>query len=552
MSQKTYVVRYFCREPSFGFFLFPQILSAMPARLLWVDDEIEMLKAHILFLEKKDYEVDTASNGPDAIDLCREKDYDLILLDENMPGLSGLETLQRLKDVVPNVPVVMVTKNEEEDIMDQAIGSKIADYLIKPVNPSQILLTLKKNIHQREIVQEVTQTGYRQEFSRLGMQMSENLSPDEWKELYRRLVYWELELSEADSQMDDMLRMQKEEANLNFAKFIRKNYETWVNDPDERPLISPDIFKRCVFPRLNAGRKVFLLVLDNFRYDQWRVLSQELADDFDIDEDLYFSILPTATQYARNAIFAGLMPLQIKQMYPDLWVDEDEDEGKNLNEEMLIRRQMERFRRRETFTYHKVNDSAAADKMLSQFASLTQSPLNVLVVNFIDILSHARTESRMVRELAGNESAYRSITLSWFRHSPVKELFARLASLSYDIVITTDHGSIRVDTPTKVVGDRNVNTNLRYKLGKNLSYNAKEVFEVRQPKNFQLPAPNLSTSYIFATGARFFAYPNNYNYYVQYYRDTFQHGGVSLEEMLVPLVTLRPKASRTSGEKQNL
>ncbi len=552
MSQKTYVVRYFCREPSFGFFLFPQILSAMPARLLWVDDEIEMLKAHILFLEKKDYEVDTASNGPDAIDLCREKDYDLILLDENMPGLSGLETLQRLKDVVPNVPVVMVTKNEEEDIMDQAIGSKIADYLIKPVNPSQILLTLKKNIHQREIVQEVTQTGYRQEFSRLGMQMSENLSPDEWKELYRRLVYWELELSEADSQMDDMLRMQKEEANLNFAKFVRKNYETWVNDPDERPLISPDIFKRCVFPRLNAGRKVFLLVLDNFRYDQWRVLSQELADDFDIDEDLYFSILPTATQYARNAIFSGLMPLQIKQMYPDLWVDEDEDEGKNLNEEMLIRRQMERFRRRETFTYHKVNDSAAADKMLSQFASLTQSPLNVLVVNFIDILSHARTESRMVRELAGNESAYRSITLSWFRHSPVKELFARLASLSYDIVITTDHGSIRVDTPTKVVGDRNVNTNLRYKLGKNLSYNAKEVFEVRQPKNFQLPAPNLSTSYIFATGARFFAYPNNYNYYVQYYRDTFQHGGVSLEEMLVPLVTLRPKASRTSGEKQNL
>ncbi len=524
----------------------------MPARLLWVDDEIEMLKAHILFLEKKDYEVDTASNGPDAIDLCREKDYDLILLDENMPGLSGLETLQRLKDVVPNVPVVMVTKNEEEDIMDQAIGSKIADYLIKPVNPSQILLTLKKNIHQREIVQEVTQTGYRQEFSRLGMQMSENLSPDEWKELYRRLVYWELELSEADSQMDDMLRMQKEEANLNFAKFIRKNYETWVNNPDGRPLISPDIFKRCVFPRLNAGRKVFLLVLDNFRYDQWRVLSQELADDFDIDEDLYFSILPTATQYARNAIFAGLMPLQIRQMYPELWVDEDEEEGKNLNEEMLIRKQMERFRRRETFTYHKINDSAAADKMLSQFASLSLSPLNVLVVNFIDILSHARTESRMVRELAGNESAYRSITLSWFRHSPVKELFARLASLSYDIVITTDHGSIRVDTPTKVVGDRNVNTNLRYKLGKNLSYNAKEVFEVRQPKNFQLPAPNLSTSYIFATGARFFAYPNNYNYYVQYYRDTFQHGGVSLEEMLVPLVTLRPKASRTSGEKQTL
>lgn len=516
----------------------------MSARLLWVDDEIDMLKAHILFLQKKDYEVDTASNGPDALDLCRERNYDLILLDENMPGLSGLETLSRLKDIVPTVPVVMVTKNEEEDIMDQAIGSKIADYLIKPVNPSQILLTLKKNIHQREIVQEVTQTGYRQEFTRLGMQMSDNLSPDEWKELYRRLVYWELELAETQSPMDDMLRMQKEEANHSFARFISRNYEHWVNHPDDRPTMSPDVMKRCVFPRLSKGRKVFMLVLDNFRYDQWRVLSQELQDDFDIDEDLYFSILPTATQYARNAIFAGLMPLQIRQMYPELWVEEDEDEGKNLNEEMLIRRQLERFRRREAFTYHKVNDSVAADKLLSQFNALSQSPFNVLVINFIDILSHARTESRMVRELAGNESAYRSITLSWFRHTPIKELFSRLASLDYDIIITTDHGSIRVDQPTKVVGDRNVNTNLRYKLGRNLSYNAKEVIELRQPKLWQLPAPNLSTAYVFATGARFFAYPNNYNYYVQYYRDTFQHGGVSMEEMMVPLVVLKPKAIR--------
>lgn len=515
----------------------------MHARLLWVDDEIEMLKAHILFLQKKDYEVVTASNGPDALDLCREQCFDLILLDENMPGLSGLETLMRLKDIAPHVPVVMVTKNEEEDIMDQAIGSKIADYLIKPVNPNQILLALKKNIHQREIVQEVAQTGYRQDFSRIGMQLSENLTADEWKELYKRLVYWELELSEADSAMNDMLRMQKEEANLNFAKFVRKHYEEWITHPDARPLMSPDIFKRCVFPRLSQGRKVFLLVLDNFRFDQWRVLATELADDFDMEEDLYYSILPTATQYARNAIFAGLMPLQIKEMYTNLWVDEEEDEGKNLNEEQLIRSQLDRFRRKETFTYHKINDSTQVDKVLPQITS-GSVPLSVLVVNFIDILSHARTESKMVRELAGNESAYRSITLSWFRHTPIKELFRRLASMDYDILITTDHGSIRVDAPTKVVGDRNVNTNLRYKLGKNLSYNAKEVFEVRHPRTLLLPQPNLSTAYIFATGARFFAYPNNYNYYVQYYKDTFQHGGISMEEMIVPLVTLRSKGKR--------
>ena len=513
-------------------------------RLLWVDDEIEMLRPHILFLEKKGYEIDTATNGADAIDLCRESSFDLILLDENMPGLSGLETLMQLKELTPNVPVVMVTKNEEEDLMEQAIGSKIADYLIKPVNPNQILLTLKKNIHAKELVQEVAQTGYRQDFARIGMQLSENLTAEDWKELYKKLVFWEMELATTDSNMTDMLQMQKEEANLTFAKFVRKNYEEWITNPDSRPLMSPDIFKRCVFPRLSAGRKVLLLVLDNCRFDQWRMLSAELSEDFDIEENLYYSILPTATQYARNAIFAGLMPLQIKEMYPDLWVDEEEDEGKNLNEEELIRQQLARYRRRETFTYHKVNDSGAMDKMLGGFSAMAAHPLNVLVINFIDILSHARTESKMVRELAGSESAYRSITLSWFRHTPIKDLFRRLASEDFDILITTDHGSIRVNTPTKVVGDRNVNTNLRYKLGKNLSYNPKEVYEVKQPRKLLLPQPNLSTAYIFATGARFFAYPNNYNYYVQYYKDTFQHGGISMEEMLIPLISLKAKGKR--------
>jgi len=512
-------------------------------RLLWVDDEIDLLNVHIIFLTKKGYDVATCSNGPDAIDLCREHDYDLILLDENMPGLSGLETLAGIKEVQPNVPVVMVTKNEAEDIMDQAIGSKIADYLLKPVNPMQILLTLKKNIHRREIVSEVTQTNYRQEFAGIAAQVNESSTPQEWVELYKKIVYWELELDTTDGAMNEMLRMQKEEANRTFARFVKKHYETWVRDTEapDRPLLSPDIFRREVFPRLSQGRKVFLLVLDNFRFDQWRVLSRELADDFDIDENLYFSILPTATQYARNALFAGLMPLRIKELYPDLWVDEEEDEGKNLNEEMLIRRQLERYRRRENFTYNKLNTSAQADRLLPQLRRLTQVPLNVLVINFIDILSHARTESKMVRELAANEAAFRSITLSWFRHTAIKDLFAALAESDYDLLITTDHGSIRCDAPVKVVGDRNVNTNLRYKLGKNLSYNPRDVFEMKDPKRFGLPAPNLSTTYIYATGSRFFAYPNNYNYYVQYYRDTFQHGGISMEEMIVPLVSLRPK-----------
>ncbi len=513
----------------------------MTARLLWIDDEIDLLRAHILFLEKKGYEVKTCTNGMDALELCRQFGFDLVLLDENMPGLSGLETLQGIKEIQPNLPVVMVTKNEEEDIMDQAIGSKIADYLIKPVNPNQILLTLKKNIHQKEIVSEVAQSGYSREFGKISMQMSESLTPDEWKELYRKLVQWELDLSETDGTMSDMLQSQKQEADEIFARFIRKNYEKWIADPYNRPVISPDIFKTKVFPLLKQQKKVFLLVLDNFRYDQWRVLSQELSDDFDINEDLYFSILPTATQYARNAIFSGLMPEQIRQMYPNLWVDEEEDEGKNLNEEALIRTQLERYRIKENFIYNKLNDSVAADRWLSQYGSLMQIPLNVLVVNFIDILSHARTESKMVRELAANEAAYRAITLSWFRHTAIKELFKTLAQSDYTILITTDHGSIRVESPTKVIGDKNVNTNLRYKVGKNMGYNGKEVFEMKDPKRYGLPSPNLSSTYIYATGQRFFAYPNNYNYYVSYYRGTFQHGGVSMEEMIIPIIELNPK-----------
>ena len=517
-------------------------------RLLWADDEMELLRAHLLFLEKKGYEVVTVTNGTDAIEECRKGSFDLVLLDEMMPGLSGLETLQHIKELTPQTPVVMVTKSEEEDIMNQAIGQQIADYLIKPVNPNQILLTLKKNIHRREIVTETVQQGYQQQFQQIAMQIMDCRTWQDWTDVYKRLVRWELELSATDSQMTEMLDMQKQEANLGFAKYVKKNYMDWMNATphsnqrsekgSEHPMMSNELFKNRIFPLLNDGQKVFLVVLDNFRYDQWKMLEREIGDLFEIDEDVYCSILPTATQYARNAIFSGLMPVQIAQMFPDLWVDEDEEEGKNLNEGPLIKTQIERFRRHDKFSYHKINDSTGAEKFMQQFNNLQQNNLNVLVVNFIDMLSHARTEMKMVRELASNESAYRSITLSWFQHSVIAEVFRLLARTDYTVVITTDHGSIRATKPIKIIGDKNTNTNLRYKLGKNLNYNSKEVFTIRDPRKAQLPSPNLSTSYVFAMGDTFFAYPNNYNYYVSYYKDTFQHGGISMEEMIIPLITL--------------
>lgn len=506
--------------------------------LLWADDEMELLRPHLLFLEKKGYEVVTVTNGIDAIEECRQRTFDLVLLDEMMPGLTGLETLQRIKELQPTVPVVMVTKSEEENIMNQAVGQNIADYLIKPVNPNQILLTLKKFIHRREIVAEVTQNAYQQQFQQLSMQMMDCQTWNDWADLYRQLVRWELQLSATDSAMADMLRMQKEEANIGFTKYVKKNYLDWLEKREV--MMSPDIFKQEIFPHLTAGEKVFLIVLDNFRYDQWKTIEAELAD-FEIDEQLYCSILPTATQYARNAIFSGLMPDQIARMFPDLWVDEDEEEGKNLNEAPLIQTQIERFRRHDTFSYHKINTTDDAERYMNQIASLGRNDLNVVVINFIDMLSHARTESKMVRELAHDEAAYRSLTLSWFRHSIMSQLLRQLAQTDYRIVITTDHGSIRTDSPVKIVGDRNTNTNLRYKLGKNLSYDNKDLFVIKEPQKAYLPSPNLSTSYVFATGDRFFAYPNNYNYYVTYYKNTFQHGGISMEEMMIPFVTLKRK-----------
>ena len=507
--------------------------------LLWADDEMELLRAHLLFLEKKGYEVVTVTNGTDAIEECRKRTFDLVLLDEMMPGLSGLETLQRIKEITPQVPIVMVTKSEEEDIMNQAIGQQIADYLIKPVNPNQILLTLKKNIHRREIVTETVQTSYQQQFQQLSMQIMDCRTWEDWVDIYKRLVRWELELSATDSQMTEMLDMQKQEANRGFGKYIRQHYMDWMTG-EEHPMLSPELFKYKVFPQLNEGQKVFLVVLDNFRYDQWKMLEREIGDQFEIDEDLYCSILPTATQYARNAIFSGLLPLQIQEMYPQYWVEEGDEESKNQYEKELVQTLLDRYRRRESFNYWKVNESDFCERVIAQLKG-AQAPLNIVVLNFIDMLSHSRTESKMMRELANDESAYRSLTLSWFRHSPTYELLRRAAELGFTLVLTTDHGTTRVKNAVQIIADKNTNTNIRYKVGKALNCSSKNVMSIEQPKRVGLPCPNVSSSYAFCTGSDFFAYPNQFNYYAQYYRNTFQHGGISLEEMIIPLVTLMPK-----------
>ncbi len=509
--------------------------------ILWADDEIDLLKPHVLFLENKGFGVVTVTNGRDALDAIAAQSFSLIILDENMPGISGLETLSQIKIMQPNVPVIMITKSEEENIMNQAIGSEIADYLIKPVNPNQILLSIKKNLHSGALVKKKATSDYQQEFMNISLMINSARDINDWYEVYNTLVRWELLLSSAETDMDEMLRMQKQEANSAFCKFVKRNYEKWISTPNH-PLRSEEIFKSAVFPLLDKGEKVFFIVIDNFRLDQWKTISPLLSDYFNIEsEELYTAILPTATQYARNAIFSGLKPIDIERMFPDLWVDEDEESGKNINEAPLIKTLLDRYRRKERFSYNKMNDAYAGDKLIQRFSDLDGYDLNVLVLNFVDILSHARTESKMIRELANTDNAYRSLTESWFRNSYAIEIFKLIAAKGWKVVLTTDHGTTRVDNPIKVVGDKNTNTNLRYKVGKNLSYNPKQVFEIKNPQHYGLPTPNVSSTYIFTTGRDFFAYPNNYNYYVQYYSDTFQHGGISMEEMLVPLVVLSSK-----------
>jgi CheY-like chemotaxis protein len=512
--------------------------------ILWADDEIDLLKPHILFLKEKGYAVCTVTNGNDAVDAFKNSHFDLVFLDENMPGLTGLETLSQIKNINNDVPIVLITKNEEEYLMEDAIGSKIDDYLIKPVNPKQIQLTIKKLTENKRLVTEKTTMAYQQDFRSLGMVLNDNLNFQEWVDVYKKLIYWELELQQLeDAGMHEILTMQKSEANVQFCKFVERNYLNWIKDPESGPIVSPQLFKKKVFPRLDGKGPLFFILIDNLRYDQFKIINSIITEYFRLEEeDAYYSILPTATQYARNSIFSGLMPLDMEKRYPEMWQNDEDEGGKNLYEGEFITDQIKRVLRKDVkHSYHKILNIDEGRALNDSVNNLMNNELNVVVYNFVDMLSHARTDMQMIRELASDDAAYRSLTLSWFEHSPLFDLLKFLAQKQVRVIITTDHGTIRVKTPSKIVGDRNTNTNLRYKQGKNLNFNPKEVFHIRNPHDAMLPKLHVSSSFVFAKEDKYFVYPNNYNQFVNFYNETFQHGGISLEEMLIPIAVYGPK-----------
>ena len=512
-------------------------------KILWADDEIDLLKPHIIYLEAKGYHLTPAKSGDQALDMLEENKFDLIFLDENMPGLSGLETLSIIKEKYTNIPVIMITKSEEESIMEEAIGSKIADYLIKPVNPNQILLSIKKNIDSNRLVEEKTTSNYQQEFRNISMKLSSNLNKEEWYDIFKKLTYWELELEKSgDNSVEQILEMQKAEANAQFFKFIKNNYKDWMNG-ENAPLMSHNILRKKVAPLMTDDKPTYMIVIDNLRYDQWKIIEPSVLEDFAIEnEEIYTSILPTATQYARNAIFAGLLPSEIQKRHPNMWKDDGDEGGKNMYEEEFLLANLQMLGKGSSkVSYTKITNLDAGRKVVATVPNMKTNGLNVIVYNFVDMLSHARTDMKVIKELADDDAAYRSLTASWFSHSPLKDIMKQIAKQGANVVITTDHGTINVNRPSRVIGDRDITSNLRYKQGRNLNYQKNDVFEMDKPLEYYLPIQNVSSKYIFAKEDMYFVYQNNYNQFVNLYKNTYQHGGISMEEMLIPIITLRTK-----------
>ncbi len=510
--------------------------------ILWVDDQIDQLRSHIIFLEKKGFNIEPVTNGEDAIAMIKEQIFDIVFLDEQMPGMDGIETLEQLKSINPQLPVVMITKSEEESIMEDAIGGKISDYLIKPVNPNQILLTTKRILERSRLQNEKSAQTYLKQFGEISSRIHPNTGWQEWIEIFKELSKWKIDLETGDENLVHVLEDQIQEANKEFGKFIENEYQSWLTSKDGSPVLSPSIIEKYVQPHLKKGEKTMFFIIDCMRYDQWLTFEAVLSKYYNIETDFYYSILPTATPYSRNAIFAGLYPSDIERLYPELWQQGQDETSLNRHEEELLKRQLDRLGIELKFKYEKVLNAEEGKRIADKMQNYTQSKFAAFVYNFVDTLVHSRSDSDVIKELAPDEAAFRSITEAWFLHSNLLQMFKTLSEEDVTVVVTTDHGSVRALRDTKVYGDRDTAKNLRYKYGRNLKADERNtVFFMENPLDYKLPEVTGVNNYIIAKEDYFFVYPTNYNKYQNRYKDTFQHGGASMEEMILPVATMKPK-----------
>ena len=512
-------------------------------KVLWADDEIELLRPHHLFLDEKGFKVTPVSNGEDALALVEKEDFDIVLLDEMMPGLDGLSTLEQLKELKPHVPVIMITKNEEERLMDEAIGKRIDDYLTKPVNPSQIFMACKKILDSRQIRQSRAGQDYVARAAQVREWLSGPVGWQTWVDVHRLLCEWEIEVAQlSDAGLRQMVEDQRRECNQEFCRFIENHYAAWVDDEDDSPPLSVDVVNEFVAPLLEGGRQVFFVIVDCLRLDHWMVMEPLLAPYFNVRRNYHYSVLPTATPYSRNAIFSGLFPAEIADKYGDMWQKAQEDERSlNRHEHRFMSDQLADMGINVKTHYTKVLDPAEGQDLNRRIGGLRKTPMVAVVYNFLDMLVHGRSHSNLLREIAPDEPGFRSLVHSWFEHSTLFEGLKKIAETGAAVVLTTDHGAVRSGRATMVHGDRQTSANLRYKHGKNLRCDPKDALLLKDPSSFGLPSTGLGSNFLIAREDFYFVYPTNFNEYQRQYKDSFQHGGISLEEMVLPVAVMEPK-----------
>lgn len=519
-------------------------------RILWIDDEINSFGSLVNLLED-DYEVVTAASGADGLEQFDAATFDLVILDEQMPGMDGIQVLRELKERKQSIPVIMLTQSEDNKMAKAAVGLGIDEFKSKPAKAIDLMTSIQRLLDQKAMMTDQMRQACNSLYMRVTGGIGDCRTFADWAELYRQIVEKEVAAEEMSaSDIAELYAQIRKEADAAFSKFVMANYENWFSakPSDTKPdVFSHQILSKVVKPLLAAGEKVALVVIDNFRLDQWVLFQKFLEPEYNINTDLYCSILPTATQFSRNAIFAGKMPQLIKKETPQYWLDyAEKEESLNGSERELLSFYFSRQWPNKKCSYYKVGlGENSGENYLEKFGGYKDNDLNAVVFSFVDALSHTASVSSVNRKLLGTDASYRSVTLSWLKHDVIKPILDKMAANGYKIILTTDHGTIKAAKPVDVTGTGDINSNMRYKLDKNIvikdKATLKKVLDIGKPANVGLPTRNPSDRFIFATNDDFFVYPNNRNDFVNQFQGSFQHGGISLEEMVLPLVTLTKK-----------